>query len=546
MVGSGDQQNVLMEIARLESTLRDTGNRMAVLKGQRAAIEAAMAKLPAEQVTRMVTRNPRLDDLKTKIADLETTRAAMVLEFKPAHPKVAALDTQLASLRARLAAEPEEKVAVTRTNNPTFATKRAQLEANETELEGLRAQYRRQDAQLANRRREYLNQGAQAVQLAQLERVRNSAEKSYQVLTDKLQDLRIREEARRSMARVIEPAVAPRSPVRPRKAMNVLLACMVGLCLGVSMAFLQEFMDDRINSPEDIERLVDLPVMGHIPTFTHAEQRLITQLPSHSPITESYRGLRTSIGFSGLDAPIRTLIVSSAHQGEGKSHTAANLAIAMALDGRRGILVDTDLRRPNVHLLLEMPQSPGLSEVLIGQKTLVEALQPGAVDGLQVITSGAMPPNPAELLSSAAMQRLIEVLRDEADVVIFNTPPCIPVTDATVLSARVDGVLLVVRMGEARKAAVRLARNSFTQARARILGLVLNRVDHAGASGYYYYDYRRGYGDDGPKPGGAEVLGARCSVLGSGPTAFVEPEPSTEHRAPSTSAPPGTRCGDDD
>jgi capsular exopolysaccharide synthesis family protein len=154
-----------------------------------------------------------------------------------------------------------------------------------------------------------------------------------------------------------------------------------------------------------------------------------------------------------------------------------------------------------------MPQSPGLSEVLIGQKTLVEALQPGAVDGLQVITSGAMPPNPAELLSSAAMQRLIEVLRDEADVVIFNTPPCIPVTDATVLSARVDGVLLVVRMGEARKAAVRLARNSFTQARARILGLVLNRVDHAGASGYYYYDYRRGYGDDGPKPGGAEVRG---------------------------------------
>jgi capsular exopolysaccharide synthesis family protein len=226
----------------------------------------------------------------------------------------------------------------------------------------------------------------------------------------------------------------------------------------------------------------------------------MTALPAYGPIAESYRALRSSISFAGVDRPLRTLVVSSAEKGEGKSVTAMNLAIAMALEGRRVILVDTDLRHPTVHRLLEWEMTPGLTELLVGAVPLEAALRDHpAVATLQVITSGAMPPNPAELVNSTPMAELIQRLTLQAETVIFDCPPVLPVTDAVLLSAKVDGVLLVADIGQARRAGLKQTKEQFERARARLVGLIFNKVSahHGGYHGYYYH--RGYYGEDGPE-----------------------------------------------
>jgi polysaccharide biosynthesis transport protein len=350
------------------------------------------------------------------------------------------------------------------------------------------------------------------------------------------QDLEMRYHAHPVNAQIIEPAALPTAPVRPRKSLNLMFASLMGLCLGVSMAFLQEFLDDRVNSPEDAERTVSLPVLGYIPMMSEGQDRLMTEMPAQSLISESYRGLRSSISFAAVDEPIKTLIVSSSNKGEGKSLTSVNLAIAMAMDRRRVILVDADLRRPNVHRLLRVEQSPGLSDLLVDRAPLEDALQGTAVEGLQVIASGPRPPDPAELLNSARMRELIKQLSKMADIVIFDTPPCIPVTDAQVLATKVNGVVLVLEVGEAKKAALRHAKGLFDQAHARTLGLVFNKVGQGGSQGYYYY-YTSGasyYTDDlAPEHSNGKRERRRLRALAasrapdSGPS---EPDPPDEGR----------------
>ncbi len=275
----------------------------------------------------------------------------------------------------------------------------------------------------------------------------------------------------------------------------------MGLLLGVGFAFLQEFLDDRVNTAEDIERLTALPTLGVVPTIPADTRPVLIGKDALSPVTESYRALRTSVHFSAIDSPVRTLLVTSPHAGEGKSVTSTNTAIAMALEGKRVILVDADLRRPSIYKLLELPQQPGLTSVGAGDVTLEEALQEIPVPGLRVLTSGPLPPNPAELLNSHAMLSLIDRLLELADVVIFDTPPLIPVTDTQVLAAHIDGAILVVEAGSARKAAVKHARDLLQQSRVRILGVVLNKIDQTQKGYYYHYYYRGGYGKYGSRYG---------------------------------------------
>jgi capsular exopolysaccharide synthesis family protein len=210
--------------------------------------------------------------------------------------------------------------------------------------------------------------------------------------------------------------------------------------------------------------------------------------------------------------------VTSASKGEGKSTTSVNLATAMAMDGKKVILVDADMRRPSVHRLLNVPSAPGLSEVLAGMKSIDEVIQDTEVENLRVVTAGPVPPNPAELLGSRAFDSVIEQLEERADLVIFDTPPCMPVTDPVIVAARMDGVVLVLFAGQTRKAAIKYAVEMLGRARARILGCVFNRVQTS-KSGYYYhyyYYYGDGYYSDTNDRGGSRRGGKRRKELSSG------------------------------
>jgi capsular exopolysaccharide synthesis family protein len=484
---SAQEDSEVKKYIDIETELRSTASNIFRLKTEIQEIQAQLKKEPDQSETPVVNENPRYEQILTQLDELKQQRVALLQLYQESNFKVRNLDAQIQSVETRLQHEPKERKIIQRAPNPARLELHGRLSGALAELRGLEAARSKLEAQVAEGRTLMGNLGPTQVQLTKLKRQQEMAQNEYKNLEKEREDLELRFKAQRHTDQIIEQPVTPKTPVRPRKALNLLFASLMGICLGVSMAFLQEFLDDRVNSPEDAERTVALPVLGYIPMMTDGQDRLMTEMPTQSLISESYRGLRSSISFAAVDEPIKTLLVSSSNKGEGKSLTSVNLAIAMALDRRRVILVDADLRRPNIHRLMRVEQSPGLSDLLVDRVPLEDALQDTDVEGLQVIASGPRPPDPAELLNSHRMRELISQLGKMADMVIFDTPPCIPVTDAQVLATKVNGVILVLEVGEAKKAALRHAKGLFDQAHARTLGLVFNKIGQGASQGYYYY-----------------------------------------------------------
>lgn len=299
---------------------------------------------------------------------------------------------------------------------------------------------------------------------------------------------------------IFESAATPRTPISPNVEQTVLLAAAIGLTLAVGGAFLIEYLDDTIKTPDDVDRVIDLPILGGISRIQGEEyaEKLVTAREPRSPIAEAYRVLRTNIQFSSVDDPTRTLMVTSPGPTEGKSITLANLAVVLAQSGRKVVVVDTDLRRPVLHRAFDVAKSHGLSDVILTSNPgLEEHLQATAMDNLWVLPSGSLPPNPAELLGSERFKGLIEELKERADVILFDSPPVLAVTDAAVLSTRVDGVLLINEAGRTRRQEARQAVEELQRVGANLLGVVLNRLSRRNGGYYYYYYYYRS--DDGTR-----------------------------------------------
>ncbi len=222
------------------------------------------------------------------------------------------------------------------------------------------------------------------------------------------------------------------------------------------------------------------------------QESLVTVTNPRSPVSEAYRTLRTNLEFSSLDKPIKTMVVTSASPEEGKSTTLANLAVTMAQAGKKVILVDCDLRRPSQHQIFGLGNGEGLTTMVVDEQAMKNPpLQETGIDGLQLLPSGPLPPNPSELLSSRRMEEIISFLSEEADIVLFDAPPIIAVTDAAVLSSKVDGVLLVINAGGTKRDHAQSARTSLEKVNARLIGVVLNNVRFDTSLHRYYAEQRR-------------------------------------------------------
>ena len=308
---------------------------------------------------------------------------------------------------------------------------------------------------------------------------------------------------------VVEPAVADPQPVAPRPIINALLAMVLGLLVVAGVAFLVETLDDSIKDPEAVRELVGLSTLGSVVRMrsdrgSREIYRLATMLYPRSSAAEAYRTLRTNVGFASVDAPIRTLLVTSAVPGEGKTVTAANLAVAFAQADHKVLLVDADLRKPGIHQIFDLPNQEGLTSLLRDGSTLAELTQSTEQPNLRVLTTGPVPPNPAELLGSHRMRQVLSMLAESADIVILDSPPIQLVTDAALLSSYVDGTLIVIDASHGRRRAVRDSRDALTRAGANILGAVLNRIpqrSQAGHGDYYYHDKDATPGDAQKRPG---------------------------------------------
>lgn len=306
---------------------------------------------------------------------------------------------------------------------------------------------------------------------------------------------------------VIEPATLPVDPIGPEVLMTVITAAAIGLSLGMAAAYLLEYLDDTIKTPEDIRRIADLPTLTGISDAKSVDtdsQRLVTLANPRSPIAEAYRSLRTAVLFANVDQAARSIVVTSAGPQEGKSFTSANLAVVLAQSSYRVLLIDADLRRPTQHklfnkqaaygltnLLLDMPPSFDSSRLGDMYSQLSRAIMTTSIQGLFLMTTGDLPPNPAELVGSVRMKSLIKALTTRFDFIIIDTPPVLAVTDAVVLGTRVDSVLLVTRSGYTRQSQIKHAVLMLREVNAKISGVVLNRINKQ--SGEYYYHHYNSY-----------------------------------------------------
>jgi tyrosine-protein kinase Etk/Wzc len=358
-----------------------------------------------------------------------------------------------------------------------------------------------------------------AILFIRLSRAKTVAENLYNFLLEKGEEAKIRAASTSGGIRIVDAPMLPEAPMSRGTVRNLLLGLILGLGLGFGAALTAEYLDNSIQNHEQITEAFNIPVMGTIPAFSDIPKRirrrkashghgptrrpeltptdgkgpLITIMSPKSPAVEAYRTLRANLQFASVDTAIKSMLVTSPSPGEGKSVTSANLAIAFALLGDKVLLVDCDLRKPVVHNLFPVQKTPGLSNCLVEKMPLKAVIQESGVQNLNILSAGTMPPNPAEMLASKGMQHLMEELKREFNLVVFDTPPVLPVADAVMLASRTDGVLLVFKHQQTRMDLAAMALQSLSRGSGRMLGAVLNFTRVQRGYGYYYRYYAKEY-----------------------------------------------------
>jgi len=288
---------------------------------------------------------------------------------------------------------------------------------------------------------------------------------------------------------VVEPAITPSAPIKPKPVLNLVLALFIGLASSTGLAFLLNYLDTTIKDTDEAERISGLISLGQIPVIPKGKE-LIVKAGPRSTAAEAFRMLKTNLQYINFDSTIRTVVVTSAGAGEGKTLFSANLAAVIALSGHRVLAVSCDLRKPRLHQVFGLSNDVGLANILIGAVSLDAAIQETEIERLDLIASGPAAPNPADLLESARMQLFLEEAQRRYDFIILDTPPAILVTDALVLVSRSDGVILLARSAVTTKHAFLALRGALKKVNARVLGFSLNAVSSKHRYGYYkYYRY---------------------------------------------------------
>ncbi|HST23538.1 MAG TPA: polysaccharide biosynthesis tyrosine autokinase [Blastocatellia bacterium] len=445
----------------------------------------------------------KIGDLQRKLGDLKISLAQLLSTYGPKNPNVITVKDQITAI--------EEQINDSRKS-----------------LDGrLKADYERAlrdessfKAALEQAKAEAAQQNQAAIQYSILKQDVETNKQMYQDFLNKSNQAKIQKAEQQNPMKMIDPPQVPVAPVGPNRLRTITIGFLLSLVAGIGLVFVLEYLDNTVKTVEDIARYTQLPALSIIPAMSGRKARVLSSsngrkrdaeglqitssnglqterlmaLDGRSSIAEAYRVLRTSVLLSSVDKPPKTILVTSGQPGEGKTTTAVNTAISLAQLGSSVLIIDCDLRRPSAHKLFGVEQPQGLSTYLSRNVKLVDVMQKLPIPNLWILPCGPIPPNPAEMISSARMKEMIRVLGESFDHIIIDSPPLLKVTDPVILSTLVDGVILVVHGGKSTRDIVRRTRQELSQAGAKIFGVVLNNVDvgQAGDDEYYssYSDYR--------------------------------------------------------
>jgi capsular exopolysaccharide synthesis family protein len=482
-------------LATLSSQLLQAENDRKLVQAQ---LEAAKRESDPFSIPDVNT-SARVDKLRDRISALKEKRDALLTVYTTEWPEVKKIDAQLKGLEAELAKAPPEIV--------TSIQRRYEAAVSRENL--LRRSYEQQKGTTTQQTRDQIDLMAISQKLETNKQYLNT-------LLQRQRELQVTSGDRSNDVNIATYSRLPKTPIGPQRLRNILIAFLLSLGAGIGLAFLLDFLDDTVKTVDDIDRYLHLPALALIPA-SRDRGRLIgigssaatavadtTALAmvhdARSPIAESYRHLRTSLLLSSAGQPPKTILVTSSQPSEGKTTTAINTAFMLAQTGAEVLVVDCDLRRPRLHAHFDAPNTRGLTNWLAGETDIDNLMQtlPAQLN-LKFLTSGPVPPNPAELLGSDEMRKLLGILCERFSHIVIDSPPAISFTDASILSTMVDGVVLVVHSGKSSRAVVRRAKQQLLDVGAHIFGVVLNNVKME-SQDYYYSGYYSSYYTEGDKP----------------------------------------------
>ncbi len=483
------------DIVTLENRITIIPQRLTELSTQLTKAEAKRKELESlyNRIKRLTAKNiekaetipaissdPTVQALREEILKAEQNVMELSKKFGRKHPKMIRAVSELNILKEKKAQEI-----------------RRVIESIKTEYELARANENNLRTLLKKTKDEALWLNEKFIQYGVLKREVETNRQLYDALIKKIKEESITEKVQTVNVWIVEEAKRPEFPVKPRKMLNIALGIIVGLFGGVGLAFFVEYLDNTIKTPDEAESRLGMPVLGMVSCLKEngeGIEKVVLNDPK-STFAENYKVLRTSILLSAAERPPKTILITSAGPDEGKTSTATNLATAIAQSEYTVLLIDADLRKPRLHKIFGLENSKGLTTYLAGASDM-NIIQEGPLPNMSVITSGPIPPNPSELLSSNRMQKLLEALKDRYDVIILDSPPLMTVSDSMILSKLSEGTIIVTKSASTTYEMVSRCIKSLKDINVNILGLVINAVDIKKADYYYYYRYYGYYYED--------------------------------------------------
>jgi succinoglycan biosynthesis transport protein ExoP len=482
----GDRQNIT--IARLNA-LNETVTRQRTDRLQKEAtynqLKSVDPASDAADAFPVVAATPGVVEAKNRLTDLMAERARLSSRYLPSHPEMQKLDIQIKNA------------------HDTLTAQRARvIESVKNDYESAVAAERSFAASLEQQKHEAMDLDRKSGSYVVLQRQADSDRQLWQSLLQQQKELQVVSNSRSNNVQVMDRAEVPGAPFSPNTRREWFTAMMAGILIAFGLAFGIEYLDDTVKTPEDVSKRLGLPLLGLVPAIRGTRVPLLSETVPHD-FGEAFRSLRTSLVFTAGAGESRVIAVTSSQPLEGKTTTACNLATALALGGSRVLLIDADMRRPGLHQVMQVQNEAGLSQLLVGQSRVREAVQRTSEPNLFVITAGRTPPNPSELLASQRMKSFLANLsHGPFDWVVLDTPPVLAVTDAVVLSGQVSAVVFVVGSEMTRRVHAERALATLRAGKPRSMGVVLNRVDFD-RNKYYYaryygYNYKTYYGSAPP------------------------------------------------